>query len=51
VGYEFAGKRGVAAIGVFNAFDERFDAVIENLSIGVFIPRRRAVASLTWRVW
>lgn len=49
--YEFAGKRGLASLEVTNAFDERFDAVVENLSIDTFLPRRRVVASLRWRLW
>jgi tetratricopeptide (TPR) repeat protein len=51
VGYEFAGKRGLATLQVTNAFDERFDAIIENLSIDALLPRRRALASLRWRLW
>lgn len=49
--YEFAGKRGLASLDVTNAFNERFTAVIENLSIDAFLPRRRVVASLRWRFW
>jgi outer membrane receptor protein involved in Fe transport len=51
LGYEFAGKRGLATFQVTNAFDERFDAVIENLSIDALLPRRRALASVRWRLW
>lgn len=51
VAYEFAGKRGLASFELTNAFNERFDAVIENLSIDSFLPRRRALASLRWRLW
>jgi hypothetical protein len=51
VGYEFAGKRGRADVILTNAFDRRFDAVIEGLSIDTFQPNRRALASLRWRLW
>jgi hypothetical protein len=51
VAYEFAGKRGLASFELTNAFNERFAAVIENLSIDAFLPRRRALASLRWRLW
>jgi len=51
VNYEFAGKRGLASLQVTNAFNERFDAVIEGLSIDAFLPRRRALATLRWRLW
>lgn len=51
LGYEFAGKRGRADLVLTNAFDRRFDAVIEGLSIDTFQPNRRAVASLRWRLW
>ena len=51
VAYEFAGKRGLLSLDVANAFNERFDAVIENLSIDSFLPRRRVVAELRWRLW
>lgn len=49
-GYEFAGKRGLASLGVSNAFNTRFSAVVEGLSIDRFAPRRRAFASLRWRL-
>jgi hypothetical protein len=49
--YEFAGKRGFASFEINNAFDQRFDAVVEGLSIDSFLPRRRALASLRWRLW
>jgi tetratricopeptide (TPR) repeat protein len=49
--YEFAGKRGLLSLDVANALDERFEAVIENLSIDSFLPRRRVVAELRWRLW
>jgi tetratricopeptide (TPR) repeat protein len=49
--YEFAGKRGFATFEISNAFDQRFDAVVEGLSIDSFLPRRRALASLRWRLW
>lgn len=51
IGYEFAGKRGRADVILTNAFDRRFDAVIEGLSIDTFQPNRRALASLRWRLW
>jgi tetratricopeptide (TPR) repeat protein len=51
VAYEFGGKRGLATFDVTNAFNERFNAVIENLSVDNFLPRRRLVASLRWRLW
>jgi tetratricopeptide (TPR) repeat protein len=51
VAYEFAGKRGLASLEMTNAFNERFNAVIENLSIDGLLPRRRVLASLRWRVW
>ena len=51
VSYEFAGKRGLAQLVLTNAFDRRFDAVVEGLSINRFLPERRAVASLRWRLW
>jgi outer membrane receptor protein involved in Fe transport len=51
VAYEFAGKRGLLSLDVANAFNERFDAVIENLSIDSVLPRRRVVAELRWRLW
>jgi hypothetical protein len=51
VAYEFAGKRGLLSLDVANAFNARFDAVIENLSIDSFLPRRRVVAELRWRLW
>jgi tetratricopeptide (TPR) repeat protein len=51
VTYEFAGKRGLASLALTNAFDRRFDAVIEGLSIDTFRPNRRALASLRWRLW
>jgi tetratricopeptide (TPR) repeat protein len=51
LGYEFAGKRGFASFQVTNAFNQRFDAVVEGLSIDPFLPRRRALASLSWRLW
>jgi tetratricopeptide (TPR) repeat protein len=49
--YEFAGKRGFATFEINNAFDQPFDAVVEGLSIDSFLPRRRALASLRWRLW
>jgi hypothetical protein len=51
LGYEFAGKRGRADLVLTNAFDRRFDAVIEGLSIDTFQPSRRALATLRWRLW
>ena len=51
LGYEFAGKRGLASFELTNAFNQRFDAVVEGLSIDSFLPRRRALASLRWRFW
>ena len=51
VGYEFAGKRGLLSLSVTNALNERFNAIIEGLSIDAFTPRRRALASLRWRLW
>ena len=51
VGYEFAGKRGLATLRVTNAFNREFDAIVEGLSIDEFLPRRRAIASLRWRLW
>lgn len=49
--YEFAGKRGLASLRISNAFDRRFASVIEGLTIDAFLPDRRAVASLRWRLW
>lgn len=49
--YEFAGKRGLASLRISNAFDRQFASVIEGLTIDAFIPDRRAVASLRWRLW
>ncbi len=49
--YEFAGKRGLASLRISNVFDRQFAAVIEGLTIDAFIPDRRAVASLRWRLW
>jgi tetratricopeptide (TPR) repeat protein len=51
LGYEFAGKRGFASFELNNAFNQAFDAVVEGLSIDAFLPRRRALASLRWRLW
>jgi hypothetical protein len=51
LGYEFARKRGMFNFRISNAFDEQFDAIVEGLSIDEFLPRRRAVASLRWRLW
>ena len=46
------GEDGVVpALSVTNAFNERFDSVLEGLSIDTLIPRRRALLSLTWRLW
>ncbi len=49
--YEFAAKRALLSLDVSNAFEQRFEAVIENLSIDNFLPRRRVVAALRWRLW
>jgi Tfp pilus assembly protein PilF len=49
--YEFAGKRGVASFRLSNAFDREFSTVVDGLSINPFIPDRRAVASVRWRLW
>lgn len=49
--YEFAGKRGVASLRVSNTFDRDFATVVEGLTIGAFIPDRRAVLSVRWRLW
>ena len=51
VEYEFAGKRGHAGLTFTNAFNRQFDAVIEGLSVDTFLPRRRALANLRWRLW
>ena len=51
VGYEFAGKRGMASVRLNNAFNTRFDAIIEGISIDPFLPRRSFIASLRWRLW
>lgn len=51
VTYEFAGKRGLASLTLTNAFERRFAAAIEGLSIDAFSPTRRLVASLRWRLW
>lgn len=51
VGYEFAGKRGLANVRVTNLFDRDFSAVIEGITIDLFTPGRRVVASLRWRLW
>jgi tetratricopeptide (TPR) repeat protein len=51
VGYEFAAKRGLASLSVTNALNERFNAIIEGLSIDAFTPRRRALATVRWRLW
>jgi tetratricopeptide (TPR) repeat protein len=49
--YEFAGKRGLASLTLTNAFDRSFAAAIEGLSIDAFVPSRRALVSLRWRLW
>jgi hypothetical protein len=49
--YEFARKRGYATLEVYNAFRERFQSVVENLTVGRFVPRRRIIASIGWRLW
>ena len=51
VSYEFAGKRGLASFQMTNALNERFDAVVEGLSIDSLLPRRRALATMRWRLW
>lgn len=51
VAYEFAGKRGLASLEIENAFEQRFAAVIENLSIDGFVPYRRLFATVRWRLW
>jgi Flp pilus assembly protein TadD len=51
VSYEFAGKRGLASFQLTNALNQRFDAIIEGLSIGSILPRRRALATMRWRLW
>jgi len=51
LGYEFAGKRAYASIGMTNALNARFNAVIEGLSIDRFEPRRRVLATVRWRLW
>jgi tetratricopeptide (TPR) repeat protein len=50
-GYEFAGKRGLATVRVQNALDRRFSSVIENVSIDPFLPDRRGLLTLRWRLW
>ena len=51
VTYDFAGKRGLASLTLTNAFDQEFVAAIEGLSIDVFAPSRRLIASMRWRLW
>jgi outer membrane receptor protein involved in Fe transport len=51
VSYEFAQKRGRLTFEAYNVLRERFQAVIENLTVGQFVPRRRIIASLGWRLW
>jgi tetratricopeptide (TPR) repeat protein len=51
ISYEFGGKRGLANFRVTNAFDRRFAAVLESITIDPFIPDRRAYASLRWRLF
>jgi cytochrome c-type biogenesis protein CcmH/NrfG len=51
VSYEFAGKRGLASLAVTNAFDRHFGAVIEGVSVDTFLPDRRALLSLRWRLF
>ena len=51
VTYDFAGKRGLASLTLTNAFDRDFVAAIEGLSLDVFAPTRRLIASLRWRLW
>ena len=49
--YEFAGKRGLASLQVTNAFDRDFATAIEGLAIDDFLPDRRVLLSLRWRLW
>jgi tetratricopeptide (TPR) repeat protein len=49
--YEFAGKRGLATFVATNLFDATFASAVESLSIEQWLPRRRVVASLAWRIW
>jgi hypothetical protein len=49
--YEFGGKRGLASLALTNLFDRQFGAVIEGVSVDLFVPRRRALLSLRWRLF
>jgi tetratricopeptide (TPR) repeat protein len=49
--YEFAAKRGLVSLRVTNAFDRRFAAIVDAAAIEPFIPDRRLIASLRWRLW
>ncbi len=51
VTYEFAGKRGLATFRLSNAFDRRFSSVIEGVSIDPFLPERRGLLTVRWRLW
>ncbi|MGQ0734812.1 MAG: TonB-dependent receptor domain-containing protein [Acidobacteriota bacterium] len=50
VTYEFAGKRGLASVRATNALGQDFSSVLEGLTIDAFVPYRRVVASLRWRI-
>ena len=47
----FAGKRGLLDLTATNLMNERFNALIEGLSVDPLQPSRRVVASVRWRVW
>lgn len=51
VSYEFAGKRGLLSLSVFNLLDRRFATVVEGLAVNELLPRRRAFLSLRWRLF
>ena len=51
VTYEFARKRGRVSLQVSNAFDEQFGIALEGLSVDALRPRRRAYASMRWRLF
>jgi hypothetical protein len=39
------------SLQVSNAFDEQFGIALEGLSVGALRPRRRAYASMRWRLF
>jgi len=51
VSYEFAGKRGLLSLVLFNLLDRRFATVVEGLAVNELLPRRRAFLSIRWRVF